>query len=223
MGEGGRTCQWVNSARGMPDVRTLLLAAGGRGPQERCYQRHPRWMSDYSLRKSPAKEAEALECLQKEGHTKMDPRSQSCEPTLSRSQFILASFALQGSSASMSPVQVQKFFFLLDKEIPTMTSGPHFNFRPYDYGPFDKNVYLEIEDLERKGDTQITTESGIRSYKLTQEGKRKGDILASHLSPKAKEYISRVGEFVRRLSFEQLVSSIYKAYPEMREKSVFRQ
>ena len=37
-----------------------------------------------------------------------------------------------------------------------------------------------------------------------------------------REYISRVFQWVRALSFEQLVRAIYAQYPEMKENSVFR-
>ena len=43
--------------------------------------------------------------------------------------------------------QVQKLFFLLDMNIAKQTAGPHFTFEPYDYGPFDKQVYLELKKM----------------------------------------------------------------------------
>jgi hypothetical protein len=42
------------------------------------------------------------------------------------------------------------------------------------------------------------------------------------MDKKAIAYIRQASEFVRSLSFTQLVSAIYKAYPEMRENSVFQ-
>jgi hypothetical protein len=47
--------------------------------------------------------------------------------------------------------------------------------------------------------------------------------LAKELPQEATDYIKSAGEFVRRLSFNKLVSSIYKEYPEMRANSIFRE
>ena len=37
---------------------------------------------------------------------------------------------------------VQKLLFLLDREAAEIVGGPHFRFVPYNYGPFDKGVYV---------------------------------------------------------------------------------
>lgn len=153
----------------------------------------------------------------------MESTASQPQGSLDRKHFVLAAIALQGENASFTPVQVQKLFFLIDREIPESTNGPHFSFKPYDYGPFDRDVYLEIEKLKQEGDAIITNGLGVRTYKLSGKGLTKGARLSTFLPEDANKYIKRAGEFVRRLSFDQLVSSIYKAYPEMRENSVFKQ
>jgi hypothetical protein len=42
------------------------------------------------------------------------------------------------------------------------------------------------------------------------------------LAPPTREYIASVASWVRQLSFQQLVASIYNKYPEMKANSVFR-
>jgi hypothetical protein len=142
---------------------------------------------------------------------------------MDRTRYVLAVTAHQGKGATFTPVQLQKLFFLLDREIPRSTNGPWFEFRPYDYGPFDQGVYHEFERLKEEGLAIVSSQSNIRTYQLTEKGLGKGIELASLLPPDAKSYITRAGDFVRRLSFGELVSSIYKAYPEMKAKSIFRQ
>ncbi|MFO1430528.1 MAG: hypothetical protein U1F76_10380 [Candidatus Competibacteraceae bacterium] len=142
---------------------------------------------------------------------------------MNRSDVVLATIALQGAEVLLSPVQVQKLFFILDREISYSIGGPHFHFKPYDYGPFDADVYSEIEKLVEAGLAQIDKGYQYRIYRLTDEGLKKGLKLADNLPESARKYIVTVGSFVRRLSFQELVSSIYKKYPEMREKSVFRE
>lgn len=138
-------------------------------------------------------------------------------------EYVLAALALQGPDATLTPVQVQKLFFILDKEIPALTGGPYFNFKPYDYGPFDPEVYREIELLQFGSLAVIQSRGKSRTYMLSTDGIREGLNFASKLPQPAQAYIKRVGEFVRRLSFSKLVSSIYKQYPEMKANSVFLQ
>ena len=128
-------------------------------------------------------------------------------------------------TGSFSPVQVQKLFFLLDKNVAVQTKGPHFNFKPYDYGPFDKDVYLELENLRSDGLAEILMprSHGSRIYKLTDKGLETGARNFEKLPEDIRRYICESVNFVRSLSFAELVSAIYKAYPEMRVNSVFFQ
>lgn len=121
-----------------------------------------------------------------------------------------------------TPVQVQKLFFLIDKNIPEWVDGPHFDFVPYNYGPFDSSIYRVLEKLEVEGLVEIVSDGRLNQYKLTPEGQKSGDKYLSGIGSKAKDYIKRTSKFVRTLSFTQLVSAIYRAYPEMRENSVFQ-
>jgi len=56
---------------------------------------------------------------------------------MDRGDLVLAALAAGGVGASYSPVQVQKLLFLIDREAANLVDGPHFSFRPYDYGPFE--------------------------------------------------------------------------------------
>lgn len=121
-----------------------------------------------------------------------------------------------------TPVQVQKLFFLIDHELSHLIGGPHFNFQPYNYGPFDKDVYVELFQLANEGLIQIVSYCNWNNYILTSEGQKMGEAELQPLPPKAQEYINKASSFVRSLSFTQLVSAIYNAFPQMRKNSVFQ-
>ena len=142
---------------------------------------------------------------------------------LPRQNFTLAVLACE-SGAKYEPVQVQKLFFLLDRNIANALGGAYFNFQPYDYGPFDKGVYEELEALSSRDKVhiEIAGDWSRKRYSLTPDGQRKGEELLQRLDPAAQQYIRKVSKFVRRLSFAQLVGAIYHAYPEMRANSIFR-
>lgn len=142
---------------------------------------------------------------------------------LKRGDFMLAALS-PAKGASYTPVQVQKLFFLIDREIGESIGGPHFDFSPYHYGPFDKQVYLELEELASAGYLQIDDDARIwKTYRLTIEGQKKGSAIFETLEANTRDYIERLVEFVRKHSFTELVSAIYRAYPDMRANSVFQE
>lgn len=142
---------------------------------------------------------------------------------MNKKDLVLAGLSASNDVDSYSPVQVQKLFFLIDKNAAQYIEGPHFNFQPYNYGPFDKGVYEVLEELERENLVEIFRDGNWREYKLTQNGKEIGRKILEQMDSKANKYFLDVSEFVRKHSFSEIVSAIYKAYPEMKENSVFQE
>ena len=142
---------------------------------------------------------------------------------MDRASYVLCALT-PGHYATYSPVQVQKLLFLLDRNIAGYVQGSHFHFEPYHYGPFDQEVYSVLESLEAEGLVEIEPEYMGRwnTYRLTPEGQQKGEQLLATLASEAQQFIHNASDFVRNLSFAQLVSAIYKAYPEMQVNSVFQ-
>lgn len=137
-----------------------------------------------------------------------------------RKDFVLACLSL-GNAIQYSPVQLQKLFFLLDRNLGASIEGPHFNFEPYMYGPFDKEVYGELDRLAEEGMVTKVSVGKWREFVLTQTGMRTGQAIAQNFSPGAQAYIQKAIHFVTTLSFRELVSAIYETYPDMRRNSVF--
>jgi hypothetical protein len=148
----------------------------------------------------------------------------SCRLPLSRDQvaLVVLSFANGGP---FTPVQIQKAMFLAsDKAADAFSRNSTYDFQPYDYGPFDRQVYFDIEDLEKRGLAQINQAPGSRwrTYAATQEGVAEGRRLTASIDDDDLAVIERIVNLVRSLSFNELVSAIYKAYPPMRARSVFQ-
>lgn len=141
---------------------------------------------------------------------------------MNRNDLVLAALASR-PSAELSPVQVQKLFFLIDRNIAAEIGGPAFNFKPYDFGPFDKNVYSALEELSEGGCVRIKNpRSRYRSFIVTEDGAARGKRVLSQLSENARSYIEQVVDWMIPLTFDQLVEAIYKAYPDMKEKSIYQ-
>jgi uncharacterized protein YwgA len=142
---------------------------------------------------------------------------------MTKEGILLAGLAA-GSGAAHTPVQIQKLFFILDRSIPEHIGGPHFDFSPYAYGPFDPAVYGKLEELAASGLIEIDLSEGTkrRQYRLTDAGLRSGQEILSGMDKKVAEYIRALSAWVRSLSFNQLVSAIYQKYPDMKANSVFK-
>jgi len=139
-----------------------------------------------------------------------------------KKEIILAVLAA-AKGAIHTPIQIQKLLFLIDKKIPNLINGPYFNFMPYSYGPFDIEIYNLLEELAQEEDVEIISTPNLRwsKYKLTINGQKEGERILNTLNKKVVEYIETLSFFVRSLSFAELVSTIYKEFPEMKENSIF--
>lgn len=141
---------------------------------------------------------------------------------MNRREFALASLAC-AEGQPFTPVQLQKFLFILDRNIGSRVDGSGFEFYPYHYGPFDSRVYTTLESLRDEGLAEISEPAGSqRTYRLTERGLAAGSAIAHQLDRQVTDYMAAVGKFVRSHSFASLVSSIYKAYPDMKVNSVFQ-
>lgn len=146
--------------------------------------------------------------------------NQNESPSSQRKLFTISCLAA-ASSHRFSPVQLQKVFFLLDRRLAGELDGPHFNFEPYLYGPFDKDVYYVVEALVVEGLMETVSEGSWKSYRLTPMGQRVGEEQLANLSAPVKSKVQKIVNAVCKMSFRELVSFIYREYPEMRAKSVF--
>lgn len=142
---------------------------------------------------------------------------------MERKEIILGALAA-GNCDIHTPVQVQKLLFLIDKNVAQSIGGPFFDFQPYAYGPFDKQICDLLGLLNKEGDVEAIRNPSLKwvKYRLTAQGQMKGEDILNSLGTDAREYIIKLSKFVRSLDFAGLVSSIYKAYPEMRVNSVFQ-
>jgi len=141
---------------------------------------------------------------------------------LTRSELVLAALASGGENAHYEPVQVQKLLFLIDREAADYIDGVRFDFRAYDYGPFDREVYVELDALANQGLVRIEPRESRRVYSLSHAGYQAGQQYLADTEEPARGYFRRAADWVRALTFSQLVSAIYRQYPDMAVNSIFR-
>ncbi len=143
---------------------------------------------------------------------------------MNRRDLLLAMLACS-EGRPYTPVQIQKALFLVSQQMPRLVDRrSRFNFEPYDFGPFDSDIYVEAEDLKKAGDVVIAPSATGRwsTYAVSDSGLQKARQLLDGLNAPTREYLHQVSAWVRSKTFSGLVKSIYEAYPNMKENSIFR-
>jgi hypothetical protein len=126
----------------------------------------------------------------------------------------------------LSPVQLQKSLFLISQNLTAAQRKckQFYEFKPYDYGPFSAAIYSDANILELERLVEISMQvASHRVYIATIAGIARAAELRSGLDEVAVKYLDAVVSWARHNSFETLIKSIYKTYPEMRRNSIFRQ
>lgn len=138
---------------------------------------------------------------------------------MSRSQIIIAAMGAAGPCAAFDPVRIQKLLFLVDREVPNLVGGPHFNFKPYDYGPFDKAVYEHLRELVDEQYVTADQSGPYPLYSLTERGKAEAASILSACSEAVSHYLAITARWVLSMNFRALVAAIYSEFPDMAVRS----
>jgi hypothetical protein len=141
---------------------------------------------------------------------------------MERKNWTLLVISAAGSSG-LSPIQLQKCLFLIGKNLSTEVGSSYYEFVPYNYGPFDPAVYADAQSLVEEKLARMIRVAGKNwvYYAITDEGESAALRLRPQISSRAWDYVQKVVEWVQALSFAQLLSAIYQAYPEYKANSVF--
>src|SRR5262244_541815 len=121
---------------------------------------------------------------------------------LARDEIALVMLSL-AEGEPFTPVQIQKALFLAsDKAASAFRRDSRYNFEPYDYGPFDWQVYADAESLERRGLAEINQQEATRwrTYSASQQGLTEGRRLATELPREQRELLKKIVGLVRSLS-----------------------
>lgn len=128
---------------------------------------------------------------------------------------------LKAKSKGLTPAQLQKTLFLLQKAFPKKLKD-FYHFKPYNYGPFDIQVYINAEKLASEGLINLyPVKNGWSIYSITKTGEEVAKQVERQLDKPLIEYLDKVVKWAQSLTFQELISSIYKKYPEYKINSVF--
>jgi uncharacterized protein YwgA len=123
----------------------------------------------------------------------------------------------------LTPAQLQKSIFLLQKAFPK-ADKLDYDFQPYNYGPFGVDVYRDTELLANYGLAEMHQKNGVdwNTYHITSSGQKKAAGLAKKIEVEIGKYLPKLIKWVQSISFQTLIGSIYKKYPEYKVNSIFK-
>jgi uncharacterized protein YwgA len=143
----------------------------------------------------------------------------------SRQKQVLLMF-LGVSTTPVDPIRIMKGMFLITKKMPEewLPQADRYEFIAYDYGPCSFEIYRDLDDLVKQGLVRANDVPGEswKRFSVSPSGKAILAKIDQTMSREAWNYISRVRQFVGRLSFQQLLKSVYAAFPDYARNSVFQ-
>ena len=145
---------------------------------------------------------------------------------IKREDWVLLALYYAGDR-SLSPVQLQKSLFILGENLPKLIKNKleYYHFTPYNYGPFDVNIYKDALDLSKKGllNIQYSLGKSYPDYVVTENGVKVAKEIDKAVNKEITKYLEKIISWIKDLSFYELLKIIYKFYPQFKINSVFRE
>lgn len=125
--------------------------------------------------------------------------------------------------------RLQKMVFLMQQHLGTTTNSEsieQYEFIAYDYGPFSKELYSDIDSLKREfvQEQHEEYDNGKEKYdyEMTDDGK---SYIENQLSGDDSQEIINLAEDIKSEYNEELLSTliddVYSQYPEFAENSIY--
>jgi type I restriction enzyme S subunit len=125
-------------------------------------------------------------------------------------------------SAEVLVTALMKYVFLFQME----GSASHrrlYHFVPYLYGPFAKELYIDLEKLQEEGLVQVESNPEEDKMKITLTDQVRMEALLAELPEDLKEDAATVISTYGDLDHNSLLEVVYEKYPAYAKKSRLRQ
>ena len=127
--------------------------------------------------------------------------------------------------------RLQKLVFLMEQELEedpeASLDSSDYNFIPYDYGPFSKKLYDDLDSLEDSQLIEVEEEDmedgKVKyNYRLTDQGRKwVKDQQADSSAESAQSLAKTLAEKYDEMVLSDLIDEVYAEYPEYAKNSVW--
>ena len=96
-----------------------------------------------------------------------------------------------------------------------------YDFEPYDYGPFSRELYRDLDSLDRDGFIRRNEIPGSNRqvFELTNKGSETVARLFETAPVSEREHLATIKTRVTSLNFTDLLTAVYGEYPEYAGRS----
>jgi DNA-binding PadR family transcriptional regulator len=121
----------------------------------------------------------------------------------------------------LDPIRIQKALFYVSRD-PNVPEHEKYVFEPYNYGPYSKQIYLDLDDLVARGLVEPILDASRRwsRYALTLAGAGHAAELRGQMSPSWSQLVDAARELVTSLSFQELLRKVYREHPAFAVNSI---
>jgi uncharacterized protein len=146
---------------------------------------------------------------------------------MKRRDWLLLFASYAGAPEGLDPIRFQKGLFLF-AERSKATQRSKYVFKPYDYGPMSSEIYRDLDALVAEGLLKEVPVPGKRwvRYKPNNRTFREGQRILEQAE--AERFcddalmLYEIKRDVARMSFSDLLETVYAQHPEMAVNSIFR-
>lgn len=126
----------------------------------------------------------------------------------------------------LDPIRIMKGMFLFSQECPKdwIHDEDRYRFEAYNWGPFSRDVYRDLDALVIQGLVTTTTITGRdwNYHAATDAGRTLAATAAQQWRPAVRVYLEKLRRYVLSVNFSTLLKTIYQKYPDYAVNSVFR-
>lgn len=115
-----------------------------------------------------------------------------------------------------------KQFFVFVKEVKSDLQE-HFNFIPFDYGPYSFVLKQIINDLVNEDYIVVEKSDDRQDFILTNKGVEKAEMLSKNLDEKTKHTLENLRREATQLGYRGVLRYVYSRYPEYTTASKIRE
>ncbi|MBW2974901.1 hypothetical protein KY366_04250 [Candidatus Woesearchaeota archaeon] len=113
---------------------------------------------------------------------------------------------------------IQKLFYILSRQIKGLALFEYF---PYNYGPFSKELNQSVNQLIIEGYIQERKVGDYFLYQITDKGKKEAKS-QKNIGEKEQKAILQLCKHVKHYTPRQILEYVYRKYPETTVNSLLK-